>query len=400
MPVNTFVENAWYVAGRSEEFPIDQPKGQKIGNRPVLVWRPRDGKIAAFDDRCVHKRMPLSEGRVLADGVLECAYHGFCYEPSGKCVRIPSQLDLPIPSRAKLRPFPSVEQDGLVWVWPGDPAKIGEVQVPRTPELAGAAWEVHMFDPVHVPANYALMIENLLDITHFYPLHDGNIGDIEQSKIPVELVEETLWGTPTVKTVRRVQGYKQPPFMVDWWGVPVVDRWHTHHMVAPGLTRVELRCAPPGKLGQAEHEFGYVIHHAHTPIDAGNHVWRLWVSTRSGSRCRGRPHEKLYRTHRRNVPRRHGGGPLGPRMAAAHVRVPRRRLPRGLSALGSAPAALPQDPRPAREREHRVRERTPAESRLGARRASRPPLYWHRSVRRRWNSTYCAPSSLSPNRVI
>ena len=59
MPVNTFVENAWYVAGRSEEFPIDQPKGQKIGNRPVLVWRPRDGKIAAFDDRCVHKRMPL-----------------------------------------------------------------------------------------------------------------------------------------------------------------------------------------------------------------------------------------------------------------------------------------------------------------------------------------------------
>jgi vanillate O-demethylase monooxygenase subunit len=289
MPANTFVENAWYVAGRSQEFPIDQPKGQKIGNRPVLVWRPRDGKIAAFDDRCVHKRMPLSEGRVLADGVLECAYHGFCYEPSGKCVRIPSQLDLPIPSRAKLRPFPSVEQDGLVWVWPGDPAKIGEVQVPRTPELAGAAWEVHMFDPVHVPANYALMIENLLDITHFYPLHDGNIGDIEQSKIPVELVEETLWGTPTVKTVRRVQGYKQPPFMVDWWGVPVVDRWHTHHMVAPGLTRVELRCAPPGKLGQAEHEFGYVIHHAHTPIDAGNHVWRLWVSTPSGSRAAADP---------------------------------------------------------------------------------------------------------------
>ncbi len=51
-----------------------------------------------------------------------------------------------------------------------------------------------MFDPVHVPANYALLIENLMDITHFYPLHDGNIGDIEQSKIPVELVEETLRG--------------------------------------------------------------------------------------------------------------------------------------------------------------------------------------------------------------
>src|SRR6059036_582223 len=119
--------------------------------------------------------------------------------------------------------------------------------------------------PVHVPANYALLIENLMDITHFYPLHDGNIGDIEQSKIPVELVEETLNGVPTVKTIRRVQGYRQPPFMADLFGYPVVDRWHTHHMMGPGLTRVELRCAPPGKLGVAAEERGYVIHHSHTP---------------------------------------------------------------------------------------------------------------------------------------
>ncbi len=289
MPVDTFVENTWYVAGRSQEFAVDQPKGRRIANRPVLVWRTRDGKVGAFDDRCVHKRMPLSEGRVLEDGVLECPYHGFCYDAAGKCQRIPSQLDRPIPTKAKLTPFPVVEQDGLVWVWPGDPAKIGAVQAPRTPEIAGADWETHMFEPKDVPANYMLLIENLMDITHFYPLHDGNIGDIEQSKIPIELIEETLWGTPTVKTLRKVENYKQPPFMAGWWGVPVVDRWHTHHMVAPGLTRVELRCAPPGKLGQAEHEFGYVIHHSHTPVDGKNHVWRLWVSTKKGMRSGSDP---------------------------------------------------------------------------------------------------------------
>jgi len=168
-----------------------------------------------------------------------------------------------------------------VWVWPGDPARTGEAVPPRTPELASPDWTTHMFDPVHVPANYVLLIENLMDITHFYPLHDGNIGDIEQSKIPFEMVEETLHGVPTVKTIRRVQGYKQPPFMADWFGYPVVDRWHTHHMMGPGLTRVELRCAPPGKLGHAPDERGYVIHHSHTPIDGTNHTWRLWVSTRS-----------------------------------------------------------------------------------------------------------------------
>jgi vanillate O-demethylase monooxygenase subunit len=285
MPLNTYVENVWYAAGSSKEFPSNEPKGLKIADRPVLIWRTGGGRIASFDDRCVHKRMPLSEGRVLDDGVLECPYHGFCYDSSGKCVRIPSQLDSPVPTRAKLRPFPVVEQDGLVWVWPGDPTKIGDAVPPRTPELASAEWETHMFDPVHVPANYALLIENLMDITHFYPLHDGNIGDIEQSKIPIELVEEKLYGVPTVKTVRRVEGYRQPPFMVDWFGYPVVDRWHTHHMMSPSLTRVELRCAPPGKLGVASEERGYIIHHTHTPIDGTNHTWRLWVSTPTGSRA-------------------------------------------------------------------------------------------------------------------
>ena len=40
-----------------------------------------------------------------------------------------------------------------------------------------------------VPANYLLLIENLLDITHFYPLHAGNIGDLENSRIPIEYEE-------------------------------------------------------------------------------------------------------------------------------------------------------------------------------------------------------------------
>lgn len=284
MKNNTYVENAWFVAGRSQEFPVDHPKGCQIAGKPVLVWRTRSGEVCSFDDRCVHKRMPLSEGRVLEDGLLECPYHGFCYDAAGNCQRIPSQLDRPIPTKAKLRPIPLVEQDGLVWVWPGDPSMVGNVEPPRTPEIAGADWDTHMFEPRHVKANYVLLIENLIDITHFYPLHDGNIGDIEQSKIPVQVVEETLWGVPTVKTVREVKNYYQPPFMRDWWGVPEVDRWHTHHMIGPGLTRVELRCAPPGKLGQVEHEFGYVIHHAHTPVDGTSHHWRLWVSTRSGTR--------------------------------------------------------------------------------------------------------------------
>ena len=78
-----YIRNSWYVAGLSAEFAVDELHGQAIAGRPVLFWRSRDGAIGAFDNRCAHKRMPLSEGRVLDDGTLECAYHGLCYDPKG-----------------------------------------------------------------------------------------------------------------------------------------------------------------------------------------------------------------------------------------------------------------------------------------------------------------------------
>ena len=78
-----YIRNAWYAAGLSGEFAVDDLQGHTIAGRPVLMWRSRDGAIGAFDNRCAHKRMPLSEGRVLENGTLECAYHGLCYDPHG-----------------------------------------------------------------------------------------------------------------------------------------------------------------------------------------------------------------------------------------------------------------------------------------------------------------------------
>ena len=140
MAADVLVKNAWYVAGLSREFPVRQLQGQVIAEKPLVLWRTGDGTVVAFDERCCHKRMPLSQGRFIEGGLLECAYHGLCYDAAGRCVRIPSHPDGRIPPQARLRPFPVVEQDGLVWVWPGDPAKAASAPPPRLPEIADPAW--------------------------------------------------------------------------------------------------------------------------------------------------------------------------------------------------------------------------------------------------------------------
>ena len=283
-----YIRNAWYAAGLSEEFAVDELQGHAIAGRPVLLWRSRDGAVGAYDNRCAHKRMPLSEGRVLDDGSLECAYHGLCYVPGGDCVAVPSHPDGPIPKQAKLRPFPVIEQDGVVWVWPGDPDRQHDSRPPPTPEITADAWDSVSSGPMQVPANYLLLIENLLDISHFYPLHDGNIGDKANSRIPVKMVEGEVDGNRFVKTIREVENYTQPPFLADWFGYDVVDRHHTHCMVSPGLTRVEMRVAPPGQLG-TEAERGYVLLHTHTPEDGTSHVWRWCVNFTGGLMSRSEP---------------------------------------------------------------------------------------------------------------
>lgn len=284
-----YVKDCWYVAGLSHEFAPNKLTGHTICEQSIVIWRTGEGKVVAFDNRCCHKRFPLSEGKILGNGLLECAYHGLCYNDRGACVKIPSHPDGAIPPQARLQPYPVIEQDGLVWIWAGNPERASKFQPPRTPEIGDRArFESIDSGPMKVPANYVLLIENLLDITHFYPLHDGNIGDYANSQLAIELSEGDEGGYRFVKTRRYAENYTQPPYFVDWFHYPLVDREHTHCMVMPGLTRVELHVAPPGKLG-TDIERGYVLVHTHTPIDARNHVWRWIVSCRADHMSHGDP---------------------------------------------------------------------------------------------------------------
>jgi vanillate O-demethylase monooxygenase subunit len=120
-------------------------------------------------------------------------------------------------------------------------------------------------------------------------LHDGNIGDIANSRIPVEFEEGETDGNRFCGTIRRVTSYEQPPYLIDWFHYPIVDRLHTHFMLSPGVTRVQMRNAPPGKLGNPEIERGYILMHLHYPVDARRLMWRVVANCPAHHRSHGDP---------------------------------------------------------------------------------------------------------------
>jgi phenylpropionate dioxygenase-like ring-hydroxylating dioxygenase large terminal subunit len=73
-----FIRNAWYVAAWGDEIG-ETPLARRICNEPVVLFRDREGRVAALVDMCCHRGAPLHMGRVVEEG-LQCGYHGLVFD--------------------------------------------------------------------------------------------------------------------------------------------------------------------------------------------------------------------------------------------------------------------------------------------------------------------------------
>ena len=177
-----FLKNFWYVAAEPQELD-GGPLARIILGEPVVLYRRADGAPAALEDRCCHRRMPLSHGRV-AGNDLQCGYHGLTFAADGVCVAIPNQTR--IPPGARVRSYPCVERWGWVWIFPGDAARAEATPLPDFSQHGSAGWAA-VGGYLHVGGNHQLLVDNLLDLSHVSFVHRGSIGtDDSAAKLKME----------------------------------------------------------------------------------------------------------------------------------------------------------------------------------------------------------------------
>jgi vanillate O-demethylase monooxygenase subunit len=157
--------NCWYVAATSDELG-QELLGRRLLDTAVVLYRRGDGEVVAMEDRCIHRAYPLSEGRLDGDRVV-CGYHGFTYDPDGRCVAVPSQEN--IPGGACVRTFPVAERAPFVWIWLGAPGAAVLREPPRIPWV-GEDWASSL-ETLHVDANFMLLHEHYLDLTNVFVMH-------------------------------------------------------------------------------------------------------------------------------------------------------------------------------------------------------------------------------------
>jgi phenylpropionate dioxygenase-like ring-hydroxylating dioxygenase large terminal subunit len=159
--------DCWYVIAASDEVGRT-PLGRRVLDRPVVLYREESGDVVALSDRCAHRAYPLSKGRLEGD-LLVCGYHGLRYDSTGECVHVPSQPN--VPYDACVHSYEVREEPPFVWIWPGDARRSVLRPVAQLPWLRSDDWRTAPGAALHVAANYTLLHEHLVDVTHIAQVH-------------------------------------------------------------------------------------------------------------------------------------------------------------------------------------------------------------------------------------
>lgn len=158
---------SWYVAMHSKDLG-KKPMAIELFGQSLVAWRDQNNHPVIMEPYCSHKGANLAIGKVI-DGCIQCPFHHWRYDSSGKCVFIP-EVDH-IPPMARQATYITVERYGCVWVWYGSKTPLFPL-----PEFPAAEDEKdnYIFTPQVIRINTPLQeaIENLVDYSHLKTVHE------------------------------------------------------------------------------------------------------------------------------------------------------------------------------------------------------------------------------------
>lgn len=277
-------KNFWYAIQHGSSV-TREPSQLRIMGQDLVLWRNDLGQPVVQSDICVHRGGSLAGGTVQrgANGhdCVTCPYHGWQFDDSGACVRIPAASpSTKIPRKARTDTYPAIERYGFVWAFLGD---LPEAQRPPLPELPG-------LDPVAEAraegyrmvqgefvwnANIERVIENGADIAHAPFVHAGSFGNPDSPEVPDhEIVEDWSADGEFLRSIFAEVDLDPPPAAGLWKYIrKSSERPPVHTKVgilfpATSMLQVSL---PLGRIR---------IWTAHVPIDENTTASR-WIAARN-----------------------------------------------------------------------------------------------------------------------
>lgn len=270
-----WLRNAWYVAGFDHEIDDGSLLARTFLGTPVVLMRHSDGRIAALEDMCPHRLMPLSAGRRVGDE-LQCGYHGLRFSITGECTLAPGQTHIPI--QACVRSFPLIQRHGLLWIWLGASELAGDELIPDIRWNENPEWTPSR-GYHYIEAHFQLSVDNLMDLGHESWVHPRTIGQEEEECIPNYPAKVSVLGDGIVRAHREMPDIQSPPFfqmLLEHSGS--INRWQTAISLAPSICMTDFGVYPVGT--SADDAYRSHVLHLLTP-ETENSTHYFWSVARN-----------------------------------------------------------------------------------------------------------------------
>jgi 3-ketosteroid 9alpha-monooxygenase subunit A len=218
----------WHCLGLARDLADGTPHQVNAFGQKLVVFAGEDGVINVLDAYCRHMGGDLSQGQVKGNEIA-CPFHDWRWGGDGRCKQIPYARRVPL--RARTAAWPTLVQDGMVFVWndpEGNPPP-ADVTIPRIPQVEDDRWTDWIwYETVIEGANCREIVDNVVDMAHFFYVHysfptyfknvfEGTSayqymnGDGREDVRPATPSKSN----PTVLGTTSVAAYHGPSFMID-----------------------------------------------------------------------------------------------------------------------------------------------------------------------------------------
>lgn len=217
------IKNQWYVVLRSSELKQGKPIGVTRMGEKMVFWRDSSGKPVCQVDFCPHRGVMLSLGALKGDNI-QCPFHGFEYDSTGRCTLVPANgVAALVPQALKVVTYTAREAHGYIYIWWGEPRQTYP-GLPWFDELDEGFSTAEFSD--HWKVDYSRAIENQLDPFHLPYVHKTTIGRgnrticngpytvTDEDSLQIWVFNQSDDGKSVARRASELSKPERPPFLV------------------------------------------------------------------------------------------------------------------------------------------------------------------------------------------
>jgi nitrite reductase/ring-hydroxylating ferredoxin subunit len=167
----------WFGVGFVSDLRDGHALAATVNGHELAIYRGASGALTALDAHCPHLGAHMGHGGTVEGDELRCHFHGFCFDPEGRCTR--TGYGARVPPKARVRSHPVMDFGGVLAVW-WHPEGAAPVWTPSFPERDGwLAPRSNLWTFTGRPQEIA---ENSVDLGHLSVVHGYGepsvVGDV------------------------------------------------------------------------------------------------------------------------------------------------------------------------------------------------------------------------------